>query len=104
MAYFTALYVLAIARTVEEQKRLLHRLALVTWTAEGPSSALPCPAANSLIGGVLAYINLYDEPPTVLGVNVDPALLNFLNRSLASLAASVAAGIVTSRLSEGGPH
>lgn len=103
MSYFMALYIMQIDTSTNTQRKLLNLIAFEVGRnlSLKQDTEWPPPTSMQTVARILEYMKHFDEPPTVLGVRVDPSLLAFLNRSLASIASAGAVSIVTNRLKGG---
>lgn len=78
------------------QVRLLENLRLLRWAAgHGEKDEVGKSGAVVLVA---EYIRQHDQPPTILGVEVTPALVDMLNRSVSGVVAAAVASYVTDHL------
>jgi hypothetical protein len=101
IVYFQACYILQMDTTRLEQLRLLRHLELSLKSTKPPekdkASRDASMIALDVVSFVRDYVSEHDEPPTLLGVRVDPTFITYLHRSIAVTFAGWAISAITNR-------
>lgn len=99
-SYFMAYFAIQLSVETHEQLKLLEYYRLARWTSSTDSRESET-SYFGYIASVAAFVEKYDEPPKVMGIRVDPNLLYFLNRSVASVLTAAVAGLISNALRQG---
>jgi hypothetical protein len=101
IVYFQACYILQMDTTRLEQLRLLRHLELSLKSTKplekDKASRDASMVALDVVSFVRDYVSEHDEPPTLLGVRVDPTFITYLHRSIAVTVAGWAISAITNR-------
>ena len=80
IVYWQACYILQMDETKHEQLRLLRHLELSLKSTMSKDAEKTIEIALRVVPYVSEYLSKHDEPPTLLGVRVDPTFIDFLKR------------------------
>ena len=102
IVYFQACYILKMGTTRLEQLRLLRSLELSLKSTMPPEEAKAIRDASMIALNVASfvrdYVSEHDEPPTLLGVRVDPTFITYLHRSIGVTVAGWVISAITYRV------
>ena len=99
IVYFQAYYILQMDVTRQEQLRLLRHLefSLKSTEPHEEETLKASKLALDVVSFVCNYVSEHDEPPTLLGVRVDPTFISFLHRWVAGTVAAWVISVITNR-------
>ena len=98
IVFWQACYILQMDETKLEQLRLLRHLELSLKSTISDDDKQAIEIALRVVSYVSEYLSTHDEPPTLLGVRVDPTFINFLKNGVTGTVVAWLISAITKRM------